>query len=55
MGDFAQVACVAEKGTVRQQRYMKTFMTKDGKVVHEWRCMTCLQDDTRTDALVHLP
>lgn len=53
-GDFTELACTFEKGRRRQVRYMTTLM-KGGKLVHEWRCMTCFSDETHTDALVHFP
>ena len=54
MGDLAQLPCAIENGTVRQHRYMTTLM-KGGRVMHEWRCMKCLTDETRTEAFVHFP
>ncbi len=32
-----------------------TTVMKGGKVMHEWRCMKCLTDETRTDAFAHFP
>jgi hypothetical protein len=52
IGDYAEIPCAGEKSRVRNQRYMKTVF-KGGKVVHEWRCMTCLLDETHTDAFTH--
>ena len=54
VGDFADLPCVTENGKVREHRYMTTF-SKKGTVLHEWRCMKCLTDQTRTDALTHFP
>lgn len=54
VGDLADLPCATENGTVRQHRYMTT-LAKGGKVVHEWRCMKCLTDQTRSDALAHFP
>ncbi len=54
VGDLTELPCAVESGTVRQHRYMTT-LRKGGKVVHEWRCMKCLTDETRTDALAHFP
>jgi hypothetical protein len=53
-GDFAELACAFEKGRRRQHRYMTALM-KGGKAMHEWRCMTCFSDETRTDASTHFP
>lgn len=54
VGDHADLACVAEASHVRNQRYMATVFT-GGKVVHVWRCMKCLLDETHTDAFTHFP
>jgi len=54
VGDFAQLPCVSEASRVRSQRYMATVF-KSGKVLHEWRCMKCLTDETHTDAFIHFP
>lgn len=54
-GDFAELRCVAEAGSVsRSHAYMTTRM-KIGKVLHEWRCMKCFAEDTVTDAFSHFP
>jgi hypothetical protein len=53
-GDFTELACAFENGRRRQHRYMTTLM-KGGRVMHEWRCMTCFSDETRTDASAHFP
>jgi hypothetical protein len=51
--DTVELRCAQERGTpLRKHRYMATVM-KDKKVQHEWRCMTCLTDDTHTDAFTH--
>jgi hypothetical protein len=51
--DVVELTCAAERGTpLRKMRYMTTI-AKGGKVLHEWRCMTCLSDDTHTDAFSH--
>ncbi len=53
--DIVELPCAQERGTPRRkQRYMTTIV-KDKKVVHEWRCLTCLTDDTHTDAFTHFP
>jgi hypothetical protein len=55
VGDFAQLACAGERGkVVRNQRYMTTVF-EGGKVLHEWRCMKCITDETHTDAFTHFP
>lgn len=53
-GDFSDLACTFEKGRRRQHRYMATRM-QNGKVVHEWRCMSCFSDETQTDPVAHFP
>lgn len=53
-GDLTDVACSFEKGRRREQRYMGA-VAKDGKVLHEWRCMTCFAEETHTDAFAHFP
>lgn len=53
-GDFTELSCTFEKRRRRSHRYMTTLM-KSGKAMHEWRCMTCFSDETRTDAFAHFP
>jgi hypothetical protein len=54
-GDEAQLRCIAEpKAGDRIHGYMTT-RAKDGKVVHEWRCLNCFAQDLLTDAFSHFP
>lgn len=53
--DIVELPCAQEpKSPVRKLRYMTTI-AKGGKVLHEWRCLKCLTDDTHTDAFTHFP
>jgi hypothetical protein len=54
VGDFAQIPCAVENGTVREHRYM-TAVGKGERLSNEWRCLKCLTDQTRTDAFAHFP
>jgi hypothetical protein len=54
-GDHTDLACAVETGGPRRQHRWMATITKSGKVVHEWRCLKCLTDETRTDAFAHFP
>ena len=54
VGDLADLPCAVENGTRREHRYMAT-VTRNKKIVNEWRCMKCLTDETRTDVFAHFP
>ena len=54
-GDHTDLPCAVEAGHPgRKHRWMAT-VTRNGAVVHEWRCLRCLTDETRTDAFEHFP
>jgi hypothetical protein len=54
-GDHAELACAVEAGGPRRQHRWMATITKGGQVLHEWRCLKCLTDETRTDAFTHFP
>lgn len=55
VGAFADLPCASEGGLTRRKHRFMTTLVKGGKVLHEWRCMKCLTDETRTDAFTHFP
>ena len=54
VGDFAELPCAVENGIIREHRYL-TASGKGEKITHEWRCMKCLTDQTRTDPFSRFP
>ena len=54
-GDHEEIACAVEKGNPKRRHRWMATVAKGGKVLHEWRCLKCLTDETRTDAFTHFP